>query len=300
MPEPVRRAIETELGARVVDAQSHASGFSPGVAATLTLAHGGRVFLKAASPDPNPTAPEIHRQEAVIAAAMPRDAPVPAFRFAYDDGEWIALAFDNVDGAPPAEPWEPGELTRVLIALHDLARSMTPSPVAARAAHDALAPLFTGWQSFATDESAAAALPPAWRDRLDELVMLEAWALPASAGDTLLHLDVRGDNVLLTRDRVFFVDWPWAAIGAAWVDLALMLPSVALQQGPAPAEIWDAHPLAVAADPGAVDAVVCALAGFFTWQAQLPPSPGIPTLRAFQAAQGVEARAWLAERRGWT
>src|SRR3954471_15188086 len=138
MPDPVRRAIETELGAPVVSAQSHAGGFSPGVAATLTLANGHRAFLKAACADPNPQTPDIHRQEAVIAAAMPRNAPVPAFQFAYDDGEWIALVFENVDGAPPAEPWEPDELTRVLLAVHDLARSLTPSPVPTRDAHDAL------------------------------------------------------------------------------------------------------------------------------------------------------------------
>lgn len=300
MPEPVRRAIENELGAPVVDAQSHAGGFSPGIAATLTLANGDRAFLKAACSEPNPITPDIHRQEVVIAAAMPRGAPVPAFRFAYDDGEWIALAFDHVDGVPPAEPWEPAELTRVLLALYDLAQSLTPSPLVARDAPDALASLFSGWASFARDARAAAGLDPAWRDRLDELVLLEAWALPATAGDTLLHLDVRGDNVLLTRDRVYFVDWPWAAIGAPWVDLALMLPSVAMQGGPEPGEIWDAHPLAPTADAGAVDAVVCALAGFFTWESQLPPAPGIPNLRAFQAAQGVEARAWLARRRGWS
>jgi aminoglycoside phosphotransferase (APT) family kinase protein len=300
IPEPVRRAIENELGAPVVDAQSHAGGFSPGVAATLTLANGDRAFLKAACSEPNPITPDIHRQEVVIAAAMPRGAPVPAFRFAYDDGEWIALAFDHVDGVPPAEPWKPDELTRVLLALHDLAQSLTPSPIVARSASDALAPMFAGWQSFADDDAAAAALAPAWRDRLAELVPLEAAAGAATAGDTLLHLDMRADNVLLTDDRVYFVDWPWAAIGAPWVDLAVMLPSVAMQQGPAPDEIWASHPLPRAADAGAVDAVVCALAGFFTWESQLPPAPGIPNLRAFQAAQGVEARAWLARRRGWS
>jgi hypothetical protein len=31
----------------------------------------------------------------------------------------------------------------------------------------------------------------------------------------------------------------------------------------------------------------------------LPPSPALPTLRAFQAAQAAIARAWLADRRGW-
>jgi len=35
--------------------------------------------------------------------------------------------------------------------------------------------------------------------------------------------------------------------------------------------------------------------GDFTSQALLPPPPGLPTVRAFQAAQGQVARSWLAD-----
>jgi hypothetical protein len=42
-------------------------------------------------------------------------------------------------------------------------------------------------------------------------------------------------------------------------------------------------------------AILCALAGYFTSQALLPPPPGLPTVRAFQAAQGQVARRWLAD-----
>jgi hypothetical protein len=54
-----------------------------------------------------------------------------------------------------------------------------------------------------------------------------------------------------------------------------------------------------AADPDTVDAVIAALAGYFTQRSHLPPPPGLPTLRAFQAAQGEIARRWLARRTGW-
>lgn len=55
---------------------------------------------------------------------------------------------------------------------------------------------------------------------------------PASRGDTLLHLDLRADNIVLTADRVYTVDWPSAAVGAWWVDVLGMAPSVAMQGGP--------------------------------------------------------------------
>lgn len=47
-----------------------------------------------------------------------------------------------------------------------------------------------------------------------------------------------------------------------------------------------------------IDAVVAAMAGYFLWHAGLPPPPGIPTVRAFQRAQGDVALAWLGQRLG--
>jgi hypothetical protein len=63
-------------------------------------------------------------------------------------------------------------------------------------------------------------------------------------------------------------------------------------------EFFSMHPASRAAVPASVDAVLAAFAGFFTWNALQPPPPGLPTLRAFQAAQGEVARRWLAERAG--
>jgi hypothetical protein len=104
---------------------------------------------------------------------------------------------------------------------------------------------------------------------------------------------------VLTPDRVVFVDWPWACLAAPWFDLVAMLPSVAMQGGPRPEEILGRHPVARGADPAAITAVAAALTGMFVWLAQLPESPGLPTLRAFQRGQGEAALAWLRRRTGW-
>jgi hypothetical protein len=93
-----------------------------------------------------------------------------------------------------------------------------------------------------------------------------------------------------------FVDWPHVSLGAPWVDLLAFLPSVAMQGGPKPWELFDDHPVAGSATPEHVDAVLAALAGFFVQRSVLPPPPGLPTLRQFQRAQGVEALAWLRRR----
>ncbi|MCT9932010.1 aminoglycoside phosphotransferase family protein [Planotetraspora sp. A-T 1434] len=52
------------------------------------------------------------------------------------------------------------------------------------------------------------------------------------------------------------------------------------------------------ADPDAVTAVLAAMAGYFVRQARQPAPPGLPTLRAFQGAQGRTALPWLRSRLG--
>jgi aminoglycoside phosphotransferase (APT) family kinase protein len=298
-PARLRSEIDARLGAPVVEARSQPGGFSPGLAVRVKTARGERVFLKAVCSSPNPESPIIHRREARIAAALPARAPAPRLHWSHNEDGWVVLAFDDIEGRTPQLPWKRDELERVLDALRALADALTPSPVQLESAAQRLAPLFRGWRSLAADVAGHAGLDPTVREHLDELVELEARALDATTGTSLVHLDIRADNILLTDDQVFFVDWPWAAIGARWLDLMAMLPSVAMQGGPEPEPLWNAHPLSGGVDRADADAVLAALAGFFTYASMQPDSPGLPTLRAFQAGQGEVARRWIAERRGW-
>jgi len=72
-----------------------------------------------------------------------------------------------------------------------------------------------------------------------------------------------------------------------------------MQGGPRPDDVWRSHPLSRGIDADRLDAFVAALSGFFVHASLLPPAPGIPTLRAFQAGQGEPAIAWLGRRRAW-
>jgi Ser/Thr protein kinase RdoA (MazF antagonist) len=78
---------------------------------------------------------------------------------------------------------------------------------------------------------------------LDRLAALGAEAA-AAAGETLLHLDLRADNMLLTPDRAV-VDWPHARVGTPWVDLLFFAPSVAMQGGPPPEDLLSRTPTPV-------------------------------------------------------
>ena len=293
LPPFIRRQIEERIGERVVRAITQPGGFSPGMAARLTTAGGREVFVKAVSDQANPDTPQMHRREAEVVAALPPEAPVPRLLWTLDEAGWVALAFEAVDGHMPVQPWRDDELGLVVAALHRLHQALTPSPIASDTASNLLATHIKGW-----GELREAGGLDQWSNRnLERLVELEARAPTAAVGETLLHVDVRADNLLIAADRVYFVDWPWALIGAPLVDWVGFAPSVAMQGGPQPDELLAMAELKVGAD--AIDAVIASLAGYFLAYARRPPPPGIPTVRAFQAAQGEIALRWLRERTGW-
>ena len=305
VPESIRRALEQWAGSTVISADSQRTGFSPGVAARLRLADGRRLFFKAVGPEPNAESAGMHRREARIVSALPNNAPVPRLRWSFDAGEqgWVVLVFDEVHGRHPAEPWRTDELDRVLDGLGQLAEMLTPSPRAAgevSSAAEALSTDICGWQRLRNEQSSELERLDAWsRRHLERLADLEALAPAAVTGDTLLHFDVRADNLLLAPEHVWFFDWPHARTGAAWLDVVGFAPSVTMQGGPPPEEVIAHYAACRSADPQAVTAAVAAIAGYFTRQSLQPPPPGLPTVRAFQAAQGVVARDWLALRTGW-
>lgn len=304
LPGSLRQAVETQFGARISRVVTQSEGFSPAVAARITLDGGTRLFLKAAGPRPNPEAPLIYRMEIGIAAQLPPGAPAPRLLWTHDDGEWVALVFEDVVGATPALPWVRPELDRVIDAVVELARTMTPSPVRAPSISSRLATQFAGWRAvMAEGDEALSRISrvDAWAGRnAEQLALLEESWVRLAVGDSLIHGDIRADNVLVTKDRVIFVDWPWASVGPEWIDLAFFLPSVAMQGGPEPWSIFDASPVGRSAPPEAVTAVLAALAGFLVWNSCRPPPPGLPTLRSFQRAQGLATLRWLRQRTTWT
>ena len=301
LPRSVRARIAELHGAEVVTESAATSGFSPGYAALLGMGDGTEVFVKAVSPEQNPDSPDLARAEIRAASLVPAGVDAPPLLWSHDDGAWVMLGFAAVEGSAPEYPWRPEELTRVLGALTTLAEAGTPGPTGLQRLADAVAPMMTGWARLAGDgpalDRAADAVGPHREWMVAHLDDLVAWAGdgPAAAtGDSLVHGDLRADNVMLSPEHVWLIDWPHAATGGArWYDLLAMLPSVAMQGGGDSADHFWSHPNAQDADPDAVRAVLAGLAGFFVHGSVQPAPPGIANLRAFQIAQGHTALEWL-------
>src|SRR3954469_20591978 len=151
----VRGWVDDRLGSRVVSAETQVGGFSPGVAARLVCADGTRAFVKAVSSEANSESPDMHRREAKVTAALPEVAPAPRLLATYDDGTWVALLFQDLQGRHPHLPWREDELRRVINSIDELFTDLTPCPVPdARSVDD-------DWRDeFARSRGAAAGGPP--------------------------------------------------------------------------------------------------------------------------------------------
>jgi hypothetical protein len=297
-PLRLRAWVDSTLGSAVTSAVTQTGGFSPGVAARLQCANGRRAFCKAVT-DINSFAIDSHRRELRITAALPDGVPAPHLIASYDDGSWVALLLDDIDGRQPTLPWNDVELRRVLATIDDMLEQLTPCPVPdVPSIVGSWREDFDNWRRIASGASTIGLDDWCLRN-LSALATLEAGWEAAAVGDTLLHMDLRADNLLLTRDRVWVVDWPHAACGAALFDVAAMAPSVAMQGGPDPSTVLSLCATGRRADRDALRPLVCALAGYFVARSLEPAPPGLPTVRAFQGAQGEVAERWLAELTGW-
>jgi aminoglycoside phosphotransferase (APT) family kinase protein len=287
LPPSVHAAVAGILGGPVVEAVSQVGGFSPGSADRVRLADGSRAFVKAVSAAQNEQSVQLHRTEARVTAALPADVPAPRLLGFHDDGTWVALVFADVEGRQPHVPWQQDELEAVLAALRRLAVPVTGLPTLPAL----LADNFAGWRRLAAD-------PPvsldAWAaSNLDLLVELADRGAAALAGDRLVHVDIRADNLLIRPDgSVMVVDWPSAAVGAAWFDTLALVLNVRLYGG----EIADSVLDVFEPDPADVTAVIAGLTAFFTDRAREPEPPGLPTLRRFQQDQADVMLPWLRDR----
>lgn len=295
MPAGVRAWVDRTLGSGVVSADTQYGGFSPGVAARLVTASGRRAFVKAVGPELNPDTPDMFRRELatmrLLAAEKLPQAPI--FYDGYDDGGWVALLLEDIDGRMPDQPWNLADAGRVLRATAELTERLSPSPWPdAPLAAERSASFLSRWDLVLADGTPV----PAWiGDRVPELVELARAGREALAADeALAHWDIRSDNVLLTEDRVIFVDWAHPARAAAWADLLIVSADIRSSLTGA-----DLAGLPAPPDGDGVTGFLAAAAGGLWWAAHQPDPPGLPTIRAWQREHAEVHLDWLRERLGW-
>jgi hypothetical protein len=270
LPGSVVAAVESVLGEPVLAVDSQSSGFSDGSADRVRTASGRTAFVKAAR---SPDTAGLHRREVAVLEALPPGVPAPRLLGTFDDGEWVALVISDVAGRHA----DSGSSAAVLSSLANLP---TASGLSLPTAAEGL-----GWKS------------PPMLPGLEPLAVLARSAPAAMAGEHLVHLDLRCDNVLIDPDgAVVIVDWPWASRGAPWIDALTFLLDLRRLEGIDGEKVLAGHPLFASVAASDVTAVLAGLALTFFDAAHRDSAPR--ELREFQLSEGHAAMNWVRQRAG--
>jgi hypothetical protein len=204
-----------------------------------------------------------------------------------DDGAAPALVIEDLSVATWPPPWTPRSIDAVRSTLDAIAA--TPPPAEIPRLLGEMFDIAEGWEPLAADPERVfglGAFDRAWFERFAP-VLADAAAEARLEGSTLLHGDVRSDNLCIREDRAVLVDWNWACRGAAELDLVAWLPSLAHEGGPTPWTIAPGHA-----------ALASLLAGFFLEHAARPHIPQAPHVRQLQLDQGVVSLRWACHELG--
>jgi hypothetical protein len=268
-PDAVLRAeklvgSEAETWAGVVR-----KGYSMNEHWTVVFADGTNAFLKCGHIPPSP---QWIRDEHALFQAV--SGPFMPTFLAFEDGDRPLLVLEDLMPAYWPPPWREGDVELVLDALAEVAEVR----VELRRVEDFLS---NGWHAVADDPApflSTGLRDAEWLERMLPALVAAGDAAPLH-GDSLLHADVRSDNLCVRGGRCVLVDWNHASIGNAALDIAVWLPSLVLEHGPRP-------------DRFGVDELAAFVAGFFAARAGLPKPAGAPRVREFQRAQAQVALDW--------
>jgi len=259
LPPEVLAEVEARTGA-IHAVEPAPAGNHADIAATVHAA--GRLFIKAArksAPDEDGAEVRSLRWEAAINPHVTEYAP--GLHWTLETGGWLVLAFEHVQ-ARHAD-YTPGS--------PDL---------------EVLAKIIDGLQE--------RPLPPVLERKRVERRWEAMGDVSALAGDTLLHADLNPANVLLgDNGSVFVVDWTFAGRGAAFLEMALLIPWL-LKAGhsPAEAERWAARfPAWAAAEPMRIDLFARVFAD--KWQVNLATNTA-----DWAVEHAASARQWATYRSG--
>jgi hypothetical protein len=124
-------------------------------------------------------------------------------------------------------------------------------------------------------------------------------AVDSVRGDTLVHSDLRDDNVILTETGdVWVCDWNWPTRGPMWVDTLTVAISM-VGDGLDGDRILTESGLVADTDADLIDGLLALLLGYFLTVGIETPPDASPFLRTHRIWYARVVEGWLRHRRGW-
>ena len=272
-PEWIRR-IEKIAGKSIQHVQPIQRGYTPAARWLVDFSGGSTAFAKiGTTPD---TAHWLRKEQWVYESL--HGSYMPQLLGWEDDEEHPILLLEDLRLAHWPPPWQDGQIRQVLDTLPDVWASSLPV-----GRIEDFRWIEAGWQfvadnpqpflslRLATEKWLAAALPTLLRLPGREIIR----------GDSLLHLDIRSDNLCFAGDRVVLIDWNLICLGNPRLDLGFWLPSLEAEGGPPPEKLL----------PGAGD-IAGIVSGFYASRAGQPGIPDAPFVRHIQRVQLKTALPW--------
>lgn len=295
LPAAVREWVEDRLPGPVVEVRDRRGGFSPGVAASVHTADGG-LFVKAVTDAINVDSLQMYRNERDRGARLPDLpgilTPNGSTELIADGRQWIAIIFPLLDGAPPRHPWSFEDAIRTLDQVDRLGAALSPTPwPRSEDASAATIEFLTGWPAIADARDTAPWAGDPWvAERIGPLQTLTHEVRQQIPGDSLIHLDLRADNIMIDSESVWLVDWAHACNAARWVDPVLLVADF-MASG---ADIADGgeidiagllrdHPALAPVSARVQLGLLSGLAASIHLASRKPAAPGLPTIRGWQA-----------------
>ncbi|MGH7922577.1 MAG: phosphotransferase [Candidatus Dormibacteraceae bacterium] len=265
-PRRLIEAVERLVGSRVVGVQPRSGGWSVSVRGVVELADGRHLFAKLGDvPD---TAAAVSAEIGVYRMLGARPY-LPKLVAA--DPAIPLLVIEDLGAAIWPPPWTPALLAAFDRLCEELAATTAP------AALPALPETVAGeaWERVAVDPAPAGrVIAPGWIER-HLAALLTAQRRARAEGTSVVHGDLRSDNLAFSSGRAIAVDWNLARRGDGRWNRLLAAHTIHLEGG------GSLDRLA----PGADSGIVTWLAGFFASRVGLPAPQGAPRVRPFQLAQ---------------
>lgn len=274
-PELIGR-LERILQAPVAHVQTIQRGYTPALRLKVHLSDGSSVFAKVGV---NELTAGWLRQERRMYEAL-SGSFMPRFLGWEDEETAPILLLEDLSDAYWPPPWSEDQIRLVVETMPAIWESNVPN---LRDITE-FSNVYTGWEQVAENPSPFLSLQLVTEKWLDSAlpVLLAFNPKEVVAGDSLLHCDLRSDNLCIHQGRAVIIDWNLVCRGNAKFDLGFWLPSLEAEGGPPPETILP--------DAPEISAVV---SGFFAARAGLPIIPNAPFVRHIQQVQLKTALPWV-------
>jgi fructosamine-3-kinase len=316
VPKAVRQQVEAALGAPVARASRIWGGYSPAPTFRLALADGRRAFFKATNGDSNEFSTKaLYVEERVYQelGALLVDW-IPQYHATINHADWHGLLLEDL-GPKSVPPWTPALARGISHALANFHRATLgmelpdwitrPEQRLASKSWQRVVEQTENFQKLAVWAGEVAPEAVAWLQMVSPMIddLMQRPVL-ATEPFSLLHGDLRSDNLRFRQGRLSLFDWPAITVGRPEWDFVAFAQTVTVEGGVAPEQVLAWYGEKFPVDNAAVDSSIAWFFCFFAdygWRGEIP---GLPRVRRFQRQQlGVMAqwagRQWALPEATW-